>query len=483
MASVSPNPITRRELLHGSGLGFGSLALAGLLQAENARDGRTSSGEESGPSSGGPSGSNSRPKARAIIQLFQNGGPSQMDLFDPKPELSRRHGQPHPHGVEIFQAENKNVLFGSPFRFQRRGQCGMDMSDVIPHLGSVADDICMVRSMVSESNNHPFAINYFNSGSVFSGRPGLGAWVGYALGTENRNLPGYVVLRDPEGYSTNGKKVWASGWLPAVYQGTEFSTSGDAVHHLSPARAVPARARKRSLDLLAELNDRHRRSHPGEVELETRIRNYELAARMQVAAGEIVDLRGESAATRELYGLDDPVTASYGKRVLMARRLVEAGVRFVQVFPSAKPNAQPWDTHLHLEDELQDICAATDRPSAALIHDLKQRGLLDETIVMWTGEFGRLPTTEYDDGRDHNRNAFTLLLAGGGFRAGHIHGVTDEFGYRVTEGRVSVHDLHATVLHLLGIDHEALTYRYDGRPQSLTDAAVTGARVFEELLA
>jgi uncharacterized protein (DUF1501 family) len=465
--TYSPPTISRRELLRASGLGFGSLALAGLLQADDARAERPRAPR----------------KARAIIQLFQNGGPSQMDLFDPKPELSRCHGQPHPDGVEIFQAENKNVLFGSPFRFQKHGECGMDMSNVIPHLGTVADDLCMVRSMVSESNNHPFAINSFHTGFIGYGRPGLGSWIGYGLGTENRNLPGYVVLRDPDGYSTNGKTVWSSGWLPATYQGTEFGSSGDAVHHLNPASRVQGWARQRSLQLLAEFNERHREQHRAEAELEARIENFELAARMQIAASDVADLSKESAATRKLYGLDDPVTASYGKRTLMARRLVEAGVRFVQVFPPAKPNPQPWDTHLHLEDELTNICAATDRASAALIHDLKQRGLLDETIVMWAGEFGRLPTTEYSDGRDHNRNAFTLLLAGGGFKAGHIHGTTDEFGYRSVEDPVTVHDLHATVLELMGIDHEKLTYLQDGRPQTLTDAAVTGARVVQELLA
>jgi hypothetical protein len=466
--------LTRRELLGASGLGFGWLALAGLLEAEESREHTADLLPQRAPL---------RPKARAVIQLFQNGGPSQMDMFDPKPELSKRDGQPHPHGVEVFQAENKNVLFGSPFEFHHRGACGMEMSEVIPHIGHMADDLCMVRSMVTESNNHPFAISLLQTGSEFRGRPGLGSWICYGLGTENQNLPGYVALRDPTGYSTGGKTIWSSGWLPSLYQGTEFSSTGDAVHHLNPSGQVTAEARRRGLRFLAELNEKHLQMHPREQELETRIQNYELAARMQIAAANMGDISGESAATRKLYGLDDKVTAGYGLRALMARRLVESGVRFVQVFPPLTPNPQPWDTHLHLKDELELICGMTDRPTAALIQDLKQRGLLEDVMVIWTGEFGRLPTTEYSDGRDHNRNAFTLLLAGGGFKAGHIHGATDEFGYRSVESPVTVHDLNATVLNRLGIDHQRLTYLQDGRPQTLTDTAVTGARVINELLA
>jgi hypothetical protein len=406
-----------------------------------------------------------------------------MDLFDPKPELTKRSGEPHPGQVETFQLGNKNVLLGSPFRFQRYGQSGMEFSELIPRLGGVADDLCLVRSMYTGNNNHPFALNMLQTGKTFAGRPAVGSWIGYALGTENQDLPGYIVLRDPAGYNTSGKMVWSSGWLPAVYQGTEFNASGSPVLHLQPARPRQENQAERSRRLLAELNRFHRDRHPGESELDARIQGFELAARMQLTATRLLDLSQETVATRELYGLDQPATAGYGARCLMARRLVEAGVRFVQIFPPLDPSFQPWDTHANLQSGLKSICGRVDQPSAALIFDLKQRGLLEDVIVLWTGEFGRLPITEGSDGRDHNRHAFSLLLAGGGFRAGHIHGETDEFGYRSVLNRVGVPDLHATILNQLGIDHTRLAFVHAGRPERLTDPEVTGARVVEELLA
>lgn len=474
---------TRRELLQSIGGGFGALALTGTLEqagllASAPADDSGVSREPLAPRPGHFPG-----KARAVIQLCQNGGPSQMDLFDNKPELSRRHGQPHPEEVETFQLGNKNVLMGTPFQFARHGQCGMEVSELIPHLGSVADDSCLVRSMFTENNNHPFALNMLQTGKTFNGRPAMGSWIGYALGTENRDLPCYIVLRDPAGYNTSGKMVWASGWLPAVYQGTEFSSSGPPVLHLNPSRPVSAESRAGSRQFLRELNALHLERHPRESELEARIQNFELAARMQLTATKVLDLSQESEATRKLYGLDQPATSGYGARCLMARRLVESGVRFVQIFPPLDPSFQPWDNHSNLKNDLRKICGHVDQPSAALIKDLKQRGLLDDVIVMWTGEFGRLPITEGADGRDHNRHAFSLLLAGGGFKAGHIHGATDEFGYKSVENRVSVPDLHATILHQLGIDHTRLSYPHNGRPERLTDPDVTGARVVGELLA
>jgi hypothetical protein len=337
--------------------------------------------------------------------------------------------------------------------------------------------------MYTGNNNHPFALNMLQTGKTFAGRPAVGSWIGYALGTENQDLPGYIVLRDPAGYNTSGKMVWSSGWLPAVYQGTEFNASGSPVLHLQPARPRQETQAERSRRLLAELNRTHRDRHPGESELDARIQGFELAARMQLTATRLLDLSQETAATRELYGLDQPATAGYGARCLMARRLVEAGVRFVQIFPPLDPSFQPWDTHANLQSGLKSICGRVDQPSAALIFDLKQRGLLEDVIVLWTGEFGRLPITEGSDGRDHNRHAFSLLLAGGGFRAGHIHGETDEFGYRSVVDRVSVPDLHATILNQLGIDHTRLAFVHAGRPERLTDPEVTGAKVVEELLA
>jgi hypothetical protein len=337
--------------------------------------------------------------------------------------------------------------------------------------------------MYTGNNNHPFALNMLQTGKTFAGRPAVGSWIGYALGTENQDLPGYIVLRDPAGYNTSGKMVWSSGWLPAVYQGTEFNASGSPVLHLQPARPRQENQAERSRRLLAELNRFHRDRHPGESELDARIQGFELAARMQLTATRLLDLSQETVATRELYGLDQPATAGYGARCLMARRLVEAGVRFVQIFPPLDPSFQPWDTHANLQSGLKSICGRVDQPSAALIFDLKQRGLLEDVIVLWTGEFGRLPITEGSDGRDHNRHAFSLLLAGGGFRAGHIHGETDEFGYRSVLNRVGVPDLHATILNQLGIDHTRLAFVHAGRPERLTDPEVTGARVVEELLA
>ena len=337
--------------------------------------------------------------------------------------------------------------------------------------------------MHTHNNNHPFAINSFQTGNQFAGRPAIGSWICYALGTENQNLPGYIVLRDPEGYNTSGKMVWSSGWLPALYQGTEVGSTGSAVLHLHPSDQLPPAAQRRSLQLLAELNQLHRARHPTESELEARIENFELAARMQLQAEGILDISRETEETRRLYGLDKQATAGYGTRLLMARRLVEAGVRFVQVFPPLKPDFQPWDNHSNIPGGIREISSHTDQPSAALIRDLKRRGLLDEVLVVWSGEFGRLPITEGKDGRDHNRHAATLLMAGGGMQSGMIYGKTDEFGYQSVENRVSVHDLHATILHLLGINHRRLAYRHSGRPERLTDPEVTGARVLEELLA
>jgi hypothetical protein len=324
-----------------------------------------------------------------------------------------------------------------------------------------------------------------STGKIFPGRPSLGAWVSYALGTENQNLPAYVVLRDPAGYNTTGRLVWASGWLPALYQGTEIGSAGAPVLNLYPAKPQPDDVRRADLDFLARLNEDYRRQFPRETELEARIQNFELAARMQLYAGEVLDLSKESVATRKLYGLDNPVTAGYGRRCLLARRLVEAGVRFVQVFP---PPFAPWDTHTDTKTELNKICGITDLPATGLLRDLKSRGLLDSTILLWTGEFGRLPTTQKltealkTTGRDHNRNAFSLWLAGGGFKPGCVYGATDDFGYKATVDRVSVPDLHATLLHQLGLDHETLTYLHHGRKETLTDASLTGARVVKKLL-
>jgi hypothetical protein len=469
--------MSRREMLRASGLGFGSLALAYLLH----RDGALAAGT---PRAGGadlrPRPTHFPARANAVILLVQNGGPSQVDLFDPKPELARHQGRTM--SVETFQQGNSDKLMASPLAFRRYGEAGLEMAAILPRLGAVADDLCLVRSMYSEHNNHTEALVLLNTGKIFPGRPALGTWISYGLGTENQDLPAYIVLRDPEGYNTSGTLLWQNGWLPALYRGTEVATQGAPVVNLVPPRDVPAEVRRAQLDLVARLNEEHRRGYPRESDLEARIRNYELAARMQLAAAGLLDLARETEATKRLYGLDRPETQGYGLRCLMARRLVEAGVRFVQVFPPVKPQFQPWDAHQNVKTENEAICAKCDQPSAALIEDLKARGLLESTIVLWSGEFGRLPVSQNGAGRDHNRNAFSLLLAGGGFKAGHVHGATDEVGYRAVEGRVSVPDLHATILHQLGIDHTRLVYRHHGSDETLTDARLTQARVVREIL-
>jgi hypothetical protein len=476
-----PAALSRRDLLRLSGQGLGTLALASLLADDGLLADEPPRAEGRLPTDLKPRPGHFQPHAKAVVMFMQNGGPSQMELFDPKPDLAKREGQVHREKVEMFQQGSEaNKLLGCPFQFVRRGQCGMELSEVIPHIGSLADDICLVRSMYSEHNNHTEALVLMSTGKIFQGRPALGSWISYALGAENQDLPAYVVLRDSAGYNTSGTLLWQNGWLPALYRGTEFASKGPPVLNLQPAVPTPTEVQRENLDYLAKLNELHRRDYPSESELEARIRNYELAARMQLAAGDALDLGREGESTRKAYGLDDPVTADYGARCLMARRLVELGVRFVQIYP---PVGQPWDAHANVKDENVTICGQTDLPAAALVNDLKARGLLDETIVLWTGEFGRLPVSQNGKGRDHNRNAFSLFLAGGGFKAGHVHGATDEVGYKSVVDRLSVPDLHATILHQLGLDHRRLSYRHHGRDETLTDAAVSGARVVTELLA
>jgi hypothetical protein len=419
------------------------------------------------------------PRAKSVICLFQHGGPSQMDLFDAKPELTRFSGKPYPGQIEVhFDHAAKNLL-GSPFRFRPHGQCGMELSELLPHTGQIADDMTLVRSMTTTSVDHESALRLIHSGSFFAGKPSVGSWVVYGLGSLRDELPAYVVLSDPGGLPVDGTKNWSAGFLPAIYQGTPFRPSGSPVLHLeTPADVVPE-ARRRQLDFLRSLNADHLGRHPENSELEARITNYELAARMQTSVPEALDISHESKETQALYGLDHPDTAEYGKRCLIARRLIERGVRFVQVFLSG----QPWDTHNKNAETLKGLCAKTDKPSAALVQDLKRRGLLDSTIVLWTGEFGRLPVSQGTDGRDHNRRAFSLWLAGGGFKRGYVHGATDEFGYQSVTDVVRVHDLHATLLDALGLDHEQLTYPHEGRDDTLTDSVVTNAEVIDRLLA
>jgi hypothetical protein len=352
-------------------------------------------------------------------------------------------------------------------------------SEILPHTGEIADELTLIRSMTTDSVDHEAALRAIHTGKIMGGRPTWGSWVVYGLGTEREDLPAYVVLSDPGGLPVDGIRNWSSGFLPAAYQGVQLRAQGAPVFNLHLPEGLSESARARQLRLLAGLNDAHLRGRPGDSELEARIRNYELAARMQTSIPETLDISGETEETRRLYGLDSPRTAEYGKRCLLARRLIERGVRFVQVFLSS----QPWDTHSKNAESLKKLCAMTDRPSAALVKDLKRRGLLDSTIVIWTGEFGRLPVSQGGDGRDHNRHGFSLWIAGVGFRRGHVHGATDDFGYRAVDDVVPVSSLHATLLHALGLDHTRLVHPHEGREDSLTDPLVTGASVIRGLLA
>jgi uncharacterized protein DUF1501 len=452
--------LSRRAFLGRSAGSLGALALAHLA-------GRAASG------------AGSKGKAKSVICLFQHGGPSQMDLFDPKPELTKYDGKAYPGGdLEVHFDKQKGNCLGSPYKFQNFGQCGMELCELLPHTGAIADDLCLVRSMNTESVDHESALRLIHTGRFLAGMPVWGSWVLYALGSENENLPAYVVLADPGGLPVDGERNWSSGWLPAEFQGTTFRSGSAPVLNLqSPAGTLPA-ARRNQLDFLAALNREHLARHPESSELAARLAHFETAARMQVAVPDVLDLSGETEATRKLYGLDNPATQEYGRRCLLARRLVERGVRFVQLYLSG----QPWDTHSKNAESLKGLCQKTDQPSAALVQDLKQRGLLDSTIVLWTGEFGRLPISQGKDGRDHNRHGFSLWLSGGGFRVGHVHGSTDDFGYAAVRDVVTVHDLHATLLAALGLDHRQLAYPHDGRDTTLTDADVTDAQVVRQLL-
>ncbi len=461
-------PIHRRAFLNMNTGHVGLLALAALL------------GKPSTSASADQSSAGLRKRAKSVICLFQNGGPSQMDLFDPKPELSKWHGQPYPHGeLEIHFDKQKGNVLGSPYRFQRFGQCGMELCELLPHTGSVADDLLLIRSMTTGSVDHEAALRMMHSGRLFAGMPSWGSWVTYGLGTENQDLPAFVVLSDPGGLPIDGEKNWSSGWLPAVYQGTVFRSGDSPVLNLQMPKGVTEQSRRNQLKYLEQLNRSHAARYPENTELTARIANFETAARMQTSVPRLMDLSSETAATRELYGLDNPAIGEYGARCLTARKLIEEGVRFVGVYM----NGQPWDTHSKNAESLKGLCARTDQPSAALVKDLKQRGLLDSTIVIWTGEFGRLPVSQGADGRDHNRHAFSLWIAGGGFKPGVTYGATDPFGYKATEQVVNVSDLHATLLAALGLDHTRLTAPFDGRETSLTDAEVTGAKLVPELLA
>jgi hypothetical protein len=408
-------------------------------------------------------------RAKRVIFLFMSGGPSHVDLFDPKPRLAKDNGKPLPFAMPHLERTRTGNLLQSPFKFAKYGRAGMDISNLLPNLAKRADDLCVIRSMVADNINHNGACLQMNTGEQTFSRPSLGSWLTYGLGSENRDLPGFVVISPSQ--PAQGAPLWSSSFLPAAYQGTLIADLKDPIANLKNPDFEPDRQRAQ-LDALHRLNDLHRSGREEDSRLAARIESFELAFRMQQKAPEALDISRESKATRDLYGLDDPVTRIFGTQCLMARRLTERGVRFVQVYhteTSKRKSCQLWDQHGGLNTELPNNCAATDKPIAGLLDDLKGRGLLDDTLVVWGGEFGRTPTAEGTNGREHHPFGFTMWLAGGGVKRGYVHGATDEFGWNSVEDKVHVHDLHATILHLMGLDHTRLTYRYSGRDYRLTD--------------
>ncbi len=465
-------PISRREMLGRSGLGFGMLGLAGVLAAEGGFAPEARAAVATGALA--PRRAHFPGKARQVVHLFMNGGPSQVDTFDPKPMLDKHHGQPLPSSL---RTERKTgAAMRSPFKFERYGKSGIEVSELFAKTAQHVDDMCVIRSMQAEVPNHEPSLMLMNCGDGRLPRPSFGSWVTYGLGTENQNLPGFIAMC-PGGYPIVATQNWRAAFLPGAYQGTYIDTKHTELEKLVENirnHATPPDEQRRQLDLVQRLNARHLAARAADPALEARIQSFELAYRMQGEAAEAFDIRREPPSIREQY--TDGVN---GRQLLITRRLLERGVRFVQVWSGA---GQPWDNHDDLEKQHRKLAADWDQPIAAFLADLKARGMLDTTLVMWGGEFGRTPVAELPklSGRDHNHYGFSMWLAGGGVRGGYVHGATDDFGFAAVENRVHVHDLHATVLHLLGFDHTKLTYRYAGRDFRLTDVY---GNVVKELLA
>lgn len=448
-------PFSRRQMLQSVGGGMGMLALADLLNAAPAT-----------PQAAHARAPHFAPKAKRIIHLFMNGGPFHCDLFDPKPELNRQAGT-KPAGADLRTERPTGVLMAVPFKFRQHGQSGVPVSELLPQTAQCVDDICVLRSMYTDNPNHGPALFMMNNGTLTPNRPTLGAWLSYGLGTENANLPAFVVLCP--GRPVRFAELWSSGFLPGEHQGTYINHTNldpkQMIPFLSNTKIKPDEQR-RQLDLMRQLNEQHqaeRGGRDGDPNLEARIRSMETAYRMQIEASDAFDIQRETVEVRDRYG-----RGHFANGCLIARRLAERGVRFTQVYYG---NGQPWDTHSNHTAATRDLCKDIDRPIAALLLDLKHRGLLDDTLVIWGGEFGRTPTTENADGRDHNPWGFTMWMAGGGVRGGMTHGATDEFGFRSVTDKVHIHDLHATILHLMGFNHERLTYRHGGRDYRLTDVS------------
>jgi hypothetical protein len=450
--------MSRREMLVRGGGGFGALALASMLGEGAAR------------------AATPRPatpwlipaRAKSCIFLFMEGGPSHIDMFDPKPRLDELAGRPLPDSFKpVFtpMGEGRAPLLASKRKWKQHGQGGLWVSDWLPHTAGCADDLAVIRSCWSDGLNHVGGVCQMNTGSTLAGRPSLGSWVSYGLGSENKDLPGYVVLLDRPSTVAGGPRNWGSGFMPATHQGTPLGNGPDVIPNLETPEGVGKDRQRGKLDYLRRLNARHAEARPEQTELDARIRAYELAFRMQAEAPGAVDLTAETEATRSMYGLDRKETAPFGRNCLLARRLVERGVRFVQLYHGA---GSRWDAHQGIEKNHSELCLSMDQPVAALLKDLKRRGLLDETLVVWGGEFGRTPMSEKGDGRDHNPYGFTMWMAGAGIRGGRAIGATDEVGLHAIEDRTHVHDLHATIMHLMGLDHAGLIYLHKGRPERAT---------------
>ncbi len=477
---------SRRDFLLRAGAGFGSIALTGMLE----QDGVNAAGNQIQPSALAgrheinepqtPKRPHHKAKAKACIFIFIEGGPSHIDLFDPKPLLDKMAGQKIPSSFKPLitpMGEFYSPLLGCKRKWKQHGQSGTWVSDWLPHIATLADDIGVLRSCVSDGLNHVNGVQQMNTGSIFGGRPSLGSWTSYGLGNVNQDLPSFVVLLDKGDYVTGGSRNWSTAFMPSTYQGTRFRNGMEAVSNLNPPKGVSNARQRAKLDFLAKINRKHMQPREDYSDLDARIRAYELAYRMQAAAPEAVDLSKESESTKEAYGLNDRATLNMGRQCLLARRLVERGTRFVQIYSGA---GSKWDAHSNIEGNHTTNCKAMDQPVAALVHDLKQRGMLDETLIVWGGEFGRTPMSEKGTGRDHNPWGFTMWFAGGDVKPGNVVGKTDDLGLHAIEDRAHVHSIHATVLHLLGIDHTRLIYRHNGIPERAT---VNEGHVVKKLLA
>lgn len=458
--------VTRRHFFENCGVGLGKMALAGLLTGATSSTGQAST--NTGPLA--PRQTHFPAKAKRVIHLFMAGGPSQLELFDSKPELTKLEGNPIPPevigGQRYAFIQPDAAVLGPQFKFAQHGQSGAELSEMLPHLAKVVDDICLIRSVKTDQFNHAPAQIFFNTGFLQPGRPSIGSWALYGLGAETQDLPAFVVMSTGGGIS-GGTANWSSGFLPTIYTGVRFRNQGDPILNVSSPAGIDPQAQRDSLDLVRALNQR-RLETEGDQEIATRIASYEMAFRLQTSAPELTDLKSESQATLDLYGCD-PDKPSFARACLLARRMIERGVRFVNIYHEG------WDGHSNIVGNVKSNCAATDQASAALVQDLKQRGLLDDTLVVWGGEFGRTPMVESNpalgraNGRDHHPQAFTMWLAGGGVKPGITYGQTDDLGFHVVENPVHVHDMQATILHLLGLDHERLTYHHAGRDFRLTD--------------